>query len=824
MIKDFKKTAIIAGDKKISYKEMLQRITHFAKFCPRERKAKTVIFSENREGWIYSLFAIWNNRGIAVPVDASSTVSDLEYILNDNKPDCIWTSRQKQDTVMAAVKNTGLDIPLQIIDNHENESIDCGVADIQYEEEDTALIIYTSGTTGNPKGVMLSFRNLIANIRSVADDVPIYNSERRALVLLPLHHVLPLMGSVIAPITRGGGVAICPSLSAADIMSTLQNGKVGIIIGVPRLWQTLYGAMKKKIDSNIITRGLFNICAKANSRTLSRFVFKSVRTKMGGHITYCVSGGAPLESEVAKGLKTLGLDVLDGYGMTETAPMISFTRPDDILPGSVGKPMPSVQTKILETGELCAKGPNVMQGYYNLPEATAAVLDSDGWIHTGDLARFDDKGHLFITGRTKEIIVLSNGKNVNPSDIEYHLEKYDDIVKEVAVVQDGDMLRAIIVPQASWIAGKTDEEAEEALKNEVLQDYNKTVAQYKKVMGVFVYRGDLPRTKLDKLQRYKLNAILASGERKEKKTYFVEPTFEEYRIIKDYISKEKKCDVKPTDNLETDLVFDSLDRVGLQAFIENTFGLSINADSLTSYKSVAEIAGHVAKHKTRQEVERMDWQELLKSTSGEKNLPNFWFTGHVIAKVSKWFWTFYLKMEIKGIENLPKDRQFILAPNHQSYMDGVLVIADMPSKILDNTYFYVKEDHVRNPLLKFLANHHNIILMERMNLKNSILKMGDVLKQNKNLVIFPEGTRTRNGKLGSFKKTFAILSKELNVPIVPVVINGAYEAMPKGRNFPLSKKVTVEYLKPVTPNDNETYDEYAERVRSIVLSNLNNKS
>ena len=145
------------------------------------------------------------------------------------------------------------------------------------------------------------------------------------------------------------------------------RGKVAIFIGVPRLWQTLYAGIKKKIDEKAVTRILFNICRSVGSRRLSRFVFQSIRKKMGGHIDYCVSGGAALDAEIGKGLRTLGLDVLEGYGMTETAPIITFTRPDDIIPGCVGLPMPSVECKIID-GELCAKGPNVMMGYYNRPE------------------------------------------------------------------------------------------------------------------------------------------------------------------------------------------------------------------------------------------------------------------------------------------------------------------------------------------------------------------------------------------------------------------------------------------------------------------------
>ena len=184
-------------------------------------------------------------------------------------------------------------------------------------------------------------------------------------------------------------------------------------------------------------------------------------------------------------MKTIGLDLLEGYGMTECAPIIAFTRPDDIIPGSVGKPLPSDKVEI-RNGEIFVKGPNIMLGYYNRPEETREVLDSDGWLRTGDLGTFDDHGRLYITGRSKELIVLPNGKNVQPYEIEFKIEHYDQYVKEAAVVQDGQLLRAIIVPQPAWAADLSDEEVEETLKREVLEPYNLTVVNYKKLMSLFV--------------------------------------------------------------------------------------------------------------------------------------------------------------------------------------------------------------------------------------------------------------------------------------------------------------------------------------------------
>ena len=345
---DLNKIAIIAGEHNVTYSELLQRVAQFARKTPKGKQTKTIVFSENREGWAYAFFSIWLNEGIAVPVDASSTASDVAYILNDCQPDAVWVSRDKEATLKEAIKEANVETKVFLIDDFERLSLQdeplCSIlpwaALAEPDNDDTALIIYTSGTTGSPKGVMLSYSALKANVHSVSYDVPIYTDKRRVLVLLPLHHVLPLMGSLIAPLYMGGGIAISPSLSGPDIMDTLQRGKVGIMIGVPRLWQTLYVGIKKKIDESPAARLLFKLCSVVKSRTLSRLVFSSVRKKMGGHLDYCVSGGAALDKEIGEGLRTLGLDVLEGYGMTETAPIIAFTRPGDIIPGCSGLPLP----------------------------------------------------------------------------------------------------------------------------------------------------------------------------------------------------------------------------------------------------------------------------------------------------------------------------------------------------------------------------------------------------------------------------------------------------------------------------------------------------
>lgn len=830
-LNDLNKIAIISGEHQVTYGEMLRRTNLFAQHTPCGASSKTLIFSENREGWIYSFYAVWQNCGVAVPVDCSSTVEDVAYILRDCTPQCVWTSLDRLPVVQGAMRESGVRLDVQIIDDYEAADADplpmnpvfpWSALDVK-DNSDTALIIYTSGTTGSPKGVMLTYANLYANLRSVAIDLPIFTEDRRTLILLPLHHVLPLMGTMVIPLYRGGGVAICPSLSGPDIMDTLCRGRIGIMVGVPRLWQTLYGGIKKKIDASFVTRTLFTLCRCIRSRSLSRFIFQSVRKKMGGHIAFCVSGGAALDREIGEGLRTLGIDVLEGYGMTETAPIIAFTRPGDIIPGCVGLPLPGVECKLVN-GELCAKGPNVMKGYYNRPEETAAVLDSEGFIHTGDLAAFDEKGRIIITGRCKEIIVLSNGKNVQPSEIEFKLEKFEQQVKEAAIVQDGDMLRAIIVPQELWAEGKSEVELQQALKREVIEPYNKGTENYKKVMSIFVYHGDLPRTKLDKLQRFKLKALIegARQHKQEADNLQPEPTLEEYRIIKQFIESEKKVKVHASDHVESDLAMDSLDKVGLQGFIEHTFGMTLKVENMASFANVLAIAEHVASQKTRMEVEEVDWHSLLNEESCGLELPTTGLLYNTGMRMFKCLFRVYNTLTICGRENVPAEGPFILAPNHQSYVDAPIVMSGLRRRTRKECYFYATEEHVNTLLRRKMAARNNVIIMEKANLKNSILKMAEVLKQGKNIVIFPEGSRTHDGQLSTFKKSFAILSQELCVPIIPVCIRGAYEALPRSKKFLRPHHIEVEYLEPILPQKGMTYDELSESVRDAIQQRLSN--
>ncbi len=677
------------------------------------------------------------------------------------------------------------------------------------------MIIYTSGTTGSPKGVMLSYDNLLANIESVSHHVNIFTPERNVMVMLPLHHIFPLLGSLVAPLYVGAVTAFTASLNTADIMDTLQNNQIAIIIGVPRFYNLLRKGIKDKINKKAILRMLFKLAEKVNSMGFSRKLFKSLHHKFGGHVTYLVCGGAKLDEEVCRDYLTLGFEILEGFGMTEAAPMITFTRPGRVRPGSAGESMPTLEVTSMD-GEIVARGRNIMQGYFNREEETAEVL-VDGWLHTGDLGYMDDEGYIHITGRRKEIMVLSNGKNINPEEIENKIGLMSELVSEIGVFMKNDALHAAIFPDFKKVAENSIQNLAETLKWEIIDTYNQKATPYKRIHKFIILKEELPKTRLGKIQRFKLETLADTTVAKKKDVK--EPDYEEYHVIKQYLENQTDGDIHPDAHFEIDLGLDSLDKVSFLSFLQSTFGVETKEDLFVKYPTLEKMARFVQEKKVKISVGVVKWAEIFKEKI-DIQLPRSWFTQNIIAGTFKVFTRLYFRFKSEGMENLPQG-PYILAPNHQSSMDFLFVVSNLKSKIRKNTYFYAKEKHVRKKWIKFMADRHNVIVMDiNRDLKLSLQKLAQVLKVGRNLVIFPEGTRTLDGSMGNFKKTFAILSRELNIPVVPVSIEGAIDAIPRGKKFPRPwKKIRVKYLPPVYPEDH-SYDSLKDEVFNSIKLGL----
>lgn len=813
------KIALSFKNQTYSYHSLSQHIySYFSQFKSIKENARVLIFAENSPEWVFAMYGAWKNEGIAIPIDAQSTDEELAYIIKDAEPHIIFTSEEKREKVLKVLMHINEGITVLTPAEMEDENVDTHPVEdfMPKDEKKTALINYTSGTTGYSKGVMLSFKNLHFIVDAVSTEIEIFRNDRNVLMLLPVHHILPLMGSIVAPLYTGSTIYIAESLAPEVIVNTLKEGKISIIIGVPRLYETLAKGIMSKINAGFLTKTIYKMAKAIKSRSLSKTIFKSVHEKFGGHVRFMVSGGAALPTEIGDIFKTLGFEVLEGYGMTEMAPLISFTHPGKWHVGYSGYPLKGMDFKI-EEGEVCVKGPNMMQGYYNRPEETDEAL-KDGWLHTGDLGFLDKKG-LKLTGRKKELIVTSNGKKIDPVEIENEFYRLSAFVKEIGVFMHEDVLQAVILPDLKNIKNKSTEPVGEVMKSVVLR-LNEKVAPYKRIKRYHLVSQELPKTRMGKIQRFKLHDLIVSNIEKpvqeEEKNYS-----EQYLLLRNFI--ESETDIKAGENahFEIDLAMDSLSRVALLAYVEITFGVSLNEDNLNELNTLAKLNQYIEEHHQGiVQNKKMEWKDILTAKMANMTLPKSGFLNKTLNFIVKWLFRIVYRYQTHGVNNVP-DEPCIMVANHQSMLDGMLITTNLKKRVNKKTYLFAKEKHWKSGIMSFMAKNNNVILMDiNRNLKEGIQKLSYLLRNGKNVIIFPEGTRSKTG-IRDFKEMFAILSKELNVPIVPVAINGSDRAMYKTIKAPrYLAPLSVDFLETIYPKMDESYHDLKERVKSAIAGKL----
>ena len=805
-IYDRNKTAVIFGEKEYSYKEIIKGIKYYSTLL--KEAGKVVVTMENRPEMICSIFSIWNSEQTAVVLDSGYTGEQFAYAFSDSEPRYIFTSKKVVGRVREGVELSKKNIEIIVIDDISiPEDFTPDNYEVVIEDlERVALLLYTSGTTGNPKGVMLTFNNLESNIKAVRE-IDLVNDSDRVLAILPYHHILPLNLTMLMPMYFGTFLVILEELSSEALKTALKKHRISVIIGVPRVWEMLHKAIMGKINSSSLTKKIFNICKKIDNLTLSKKVFKKVSDELGGCMRVVVSGGAKLDPEISADFKALGLPIIEGYGLTETSPIIAFNRPNNNVLGSAGQLIPDVEVKIAQDEEILVRGANVMKGYYNNPKATAEAIDSDGWFHTGDLGKFEGDS-LFIIGRKKEMIVLSNGKNINPGDIESAILKETDLIKEIAVMEYNNHLMAVVYPDFDLIKRRKIANIKETLKWEIIDKYNVTAPKYRKILEIKIVKDELPKTKLGKIRRFMLADFLkkADEEVKDSSQLKKEPVaipqdlLSEYETLKKYLESTFNVEVEPDLHLELDLGLDSLDIVEILSFIETSFGVKISEEQFSNLKNILDIAKYIKDNGGEYHQENLDWKSILNQDI-DVPLPKSSFMIGFTRLLFKPIFMLYFRLRKLDTDKIP-ETPAIYVGNHQSFLDAFIFNQAMPSSKLKDTYFIAVAVHFDTPLRRYLADRGNIIIIDiNKNLKETLQISAKVLKEGKNLVIFPEGARTRDGELQEFKKTFAILSKELNIPVVPFGIRGAYEAMPYGSSFPKATPIDIKFFDEIEPEE-----------------------
>lgn len=828
LLYDRNKAAIIYKDREYSYKELLTGIKYYSTLLNIKKDSKVVVYVENRPEIIQSFFSIWEKQGIAIVLDAGYTPEQLLYVFNDAEPEYIYATNKNYKNAIAAKEMYGKDIEIINIDDivvpkeFQSDNYELNVDNV----EDTAVILYTSGTTGNPKGVMLSYKNLLSNVNAIKA-INLVDETDRVLAILPYHHVFPLNINLLMTMYFGTLVVILDELSSEALRHALREYKISVIIGVPRVWEMLHKAIMNKINSSWITKKIFKICQSINSKSLSRLVFKKVYNELGGSLRVMASGGAKLDPEVSRDYLTLGLPMIEGYGLTETSPIIAFNKPTNVKAGTVGEIIPDVEVKIAEDGEILVKGTNVMKGYYNNPTATKEVIDENGFFHTGDLGKFDGD-HLVIVGRKKEMIVLSNGKNINPADIENEIMKGTDLIKEIAVMEYNNHLMAVVYPDFDLIKHRNITNIKESLKWEIIDKYNVTAPKYRKILEVKIVKNELPKTKLGKVRRFMLNDFLkgevveegAEGtvvnQQPKKEIKVPEELKEIYTTLKENIERNYDAQVTPDAHLELDLGLDSLDIVEILSFVESSYGVKIKEEEFTNIKNVLTLAEFIKNHGGTFSSVEIDWKSILNERI-DIDLPKSAWVGKLIRIITMPIFSLYFSLKKESQDKISNEPA-IYVGNHQSFLDALMFNQAIPMKMMNDTYYIATVVHFDTPLRRYLADRGNVLIVDiNKNLKETLQVSAEVLREGKNLVIFPEGARTRDGELQEFKKTFAILSKELNVPVVPFGIKGAYKAMPYGSKFPSMYPIKIKFFDKIYP-ENLTIEEIVEKSKEEIES------
>ena len=490
----------------ITYGEFKNQVSTLQGLMDLSTEDRVVIFMENRPEWISGLFAVLFSGGIAVPVDYLLTEEELFNILKDSQPKYLITDSKNLELSKKAASKMGYHVKLINVDGVEWK--EGNVQFIERKKDDVILILYTSGTTGNPKGVMLTLGNLDHNVRAV-EKLGFLRPDDRFVAILPFHHTYPLMATVALPATLGLTLVFIEKLTPSDILSTINDQGVTIMVGVPKLYHVIHHNIMAEIGKLPLHRrklveAALKLFRRGAPKAVKKKFFSKVHERIGKNLRFMISGGAKLSEEVWRDLEAMGFDVLEGYGLTETAPLVSVNRPGKKRIGSAGLPVDEVEVKVTETGEIAVRGPNVMKGYYNKPEETQKVI-RDGWFYTGDLGFIDEEGFIYITGRAKEVIVLESGKNVYPEDIEIELLKSPYILEAGIFYQDG-RLRALIRPDFELLVEKGVSDVKSFVKKEISR-LLRGFPPYKKIKEFKVVDRELPRTRIGKLRRFLLPKV-----------------------------------------------------------------------------------------------------------------------------------------------------------------------------------------------------------------------------------------------------------------------------------------------------------------------------
>lgn len=719
--------------------------------------------------------------------------------------------------------------------------------DLAAEEE--ALIVATSGTTGAPKLFALTHGMLTANLEGVLAQ-GLIGAGDRMMVPLPLHHVYPFLVGLMTPFAAGATIILPEAVTGPQIVQALKAGRATIMIGVPRLYVALLGGLQARVASrgripSMVFGGLLELATslRKGGIDIGRRLFGSLHAQMAPDLRLMVSGGAKLDPDATWMLEALGWKVASGYGLAETASLFTGNTPDAQRIGSEGRPIAAgtsiriADPDALGIGEILLRGPNVFAGYRNNPEANAAAFTEDGWFRTGDLGRLDADGFLYVTGRSKELIVLGGGKNVMPEEVEAAYG-VNPVIKEVAVLEREGALVAIVLPDLVAVRATGSTRVEDVVRV-ALAEVAQTLPSYQRLAGYVLAREPVPRTRLGKIQRFHLpklyeDLLAGRGPREaapiteEEAALIATPGAAEVWAILEarYAGKP----LSPSASPSLDLGIDSLEWVSLALEIENRIGLRLTEEEMAEMASVRALLERAAAAGGGTPPPRRSAEEIAAAVArataprSPALLPLRWAGWGLARGIGR----VMFDLRATGAEAIPREGPFVIVANHVSDLDPGLIAAALPFAGARRLWWSGAVERLfGNPVSRGFSHTFQVFPVDERQPGQAVTMARAVLDRGQGLVWFPESWRSPDGRLQRFLPGIGFVLDGLpDVRVIPAHIAGAFEALPRDAHLPrrhpvritFGEAVAVGTITPEEPDPRRRAEAVAETLQARVAA------
>ena len=830
------------------------------KIAPGSRLA---ILADNHPRWVAVYLGVIASGCAAVPLDTNLHDDQIVKLLKDSGTTAVFVDVKHVPVTRRAV--TELEVGLILTDPDrmtpqvENDRFLANLPDIckagsgsfrpvAGKNDDLASLLYTSGTTADPKGVMLTHGNFLGEVDAVFNWVNIGPNDA-LLGVLPLFHVLALMANLLLPLVKGSRVVYLETLNTTELLKALQERNITAFAVVPQFYylihERIFQEIKKRgpaVEKIFAAMMSVNRALRKVGINAGKVLFGEIHHTLGPKMRYLATGGSRFDPAIAQDFYDLGIDVMQALGLTETTAAIYVNSPGDIVIGSCGKAMKGVAGKIVDpqpqeeggpaVGELAVRAPGVMKGYWNRPDATVAVM-KDGWFLTGDLGYFDSKGNLFLTGRKKEVIVLSNGKNVYPEEIEAHYMK-SPFIKEIAVMglegkpgEERDRLHAVIVPNFDELKKRKIVNAKEVIRFDI-EGLSSQIASTKRISSYDIWQEDLPRTSTRKIKRFEVQKRVQANQAKklsddsdlgaekpltpEETSWLDQPDVQRGLKVVRESSHSAPANLRPTHSLELDLGLDSMQRVELLSRLEEELGGSVEESRLAEIYNIRDLIDaalqSAASGGGKPRAAFAGWKailaedpedpEVLDLTKPHAIRTTFWY---LVSRLLQVISLDLFDLKVSGIEKLPKSGPYLISSNHQSYLDPVIMISVLPAEVCQRVFAVGTSEIFGQGFMRWLARNIRVVVVDPdANLVPAMRAGAFGLRHGMALILYPEGERSIDGTPRIFKKGAAILSIHMQVPIVPVAIDGFYDVWPRNQAFRGFKPLKIVFGDPIYPS------------------------